>query len=281
MCLRKYMSSDHEQVDLLYHQELGGLEMIDAKYRHKNFAKHCHETYTISVIEAGGQKFFRSNQIHFAPEHSIILVNADDVHTGQASNGVGWSYQAIYPLESHFTKLASDIGWQQGFAPYFPNAVVFDPQMAFELRQLFACLKHQSNSLLRETMFNTVLTKLMIKHGKTKKPINKLSENQSALFKAKDYLDNHASENVSLEYIATRFGVSAFHFVRQFQQQFGLPPHAYQIQQRLKQAKKLLKMGCSVVDTSISLGFYDQSHFHRHFKKVLGVTPGKYAKIVN
>ncbi|MEW6991082.1 helix-turn-helix domain-containing protein [Colwelliaceae bacterium 6441] len=275
------MSRYHEQVDLLYHQELGGLEMVNAQYRHKNFAKHCHETYTVSVIESGGQKFFRSNYIHFAPEHSIILINADDVHTGRASNGVGWSYQAIYPLESHFTKLADDLGWQQGFAPYFPNAVVFDPQMACELRQLFACLQYQSNSLLRETMLNSVLTKLMVKHGKTKKHIKPIPENKIAIYKVKEYLDSHATDNISLEYLASRFGVSAFHLVRLFQRQFGLPPHAYQIQQRLKQAKSLLKKGYSVVDTSTSLGFHDQSHFHRHFKKVLGITPGKYAKIVS
>jgi AraC-like DNA-binding protein len=275
------MGSDHENVDLLYHRELGGLEMINAQYRHKNFAKHCHETYTVSVIETGGQKFYRSGEDHFAPEHSIILVNADDVHTGQASNGIGWSYQAIYPLESHFSKLANDIGWHQNFAPYFPNAVVFDPQLALELRQLFECLKHESNSLIRETMLNNVLTKLMVRHGKTKKNIDNLSSNKRAIINAKNYLDNHVCENISLEHLAIRFGVSAFHLVRQFQQLFGLPPHAYQIQQRLKHAKKLLKMGHTVVDTSTSLGFHDQSHFHRHFKKVLGITPGKYAKIVN
>jgi len=275
------MQKVHEQVDLLYHQELGGLEMIKAKYRQKSFAKHCHETYTVSVIETGGQKFFRSGAEHFAPEHSIILVNADDVHTGQAADGVGWSYQAIYPLESHFQKLANDVGWNDGFAPYFPNAVVFDPQLAVELRELFSCLRYQSNSLLRETMLNGVLTRLMIKHGRTKPKICEKSSSQLSLVLAKDYLHDNLSENVSLESLASIVGVSAFHLVRQFQQLFGLPPHAYQIQQRLKQAKLLLKEGTSVIDTANELGFHDQSHFHRHFKKVIGIPPGNYAKVVS
>jgi len=274
------MRSDHEKVDLLYHQDLGGLEMINAQYGHKNFAKHCHESYTISVIETGGQKFFRSGSEHFAPEHSIILVNADDVHTGQAANGIGWSYQAIYPLETHFNKLAKNIGWHHEFAPYFPEAVVFDPQLANELRQLFYCLKHQSNRLHKEMLFNDVLTKLMVKHGKTKKHINKIPTSKIAILKVKAYLDEHMSENISLDSLAVNFGVSSFHLVRQFRQLFGLPPHAYQIQQRLKHAKLLLKKGFSVVDASTTTGFHDQSHFHRHFKRVMGITPGNYAKIV-
>lgn len=275
------MRNKLEQVDLLYHKELGGLEMVNAQYRQKNFAKHCHESYTVSVIKTGIQKFYRSGEQHFAPEHSIILVNADDVHTGQAADGIGWSYQAIYPLESHFKKLALDIGWGNNFAPYFPKAVVYDPELAQEFRHLFNCLYHESNKLFREACLNSALTKLMVKHGRSRKTLPNEQTNKQALIKAKQYLNNHLNDNVSLEELSNEVNMSAYHLVRQFQLFYGLPPHAYQLQQRLKQSKALLQKGFSVVDTSILLGFHDQSHFHRHFKKVVGITPGKYAKIVS
>ncbi|NQY37747.1 MAG: AraC family transcriptional regulator [Alteromonadaceae bacterium] len=68
--------------------------------------------------------------------------------------------------------------------------------------------------------------------------------------------------------------------IRQFQKQYGLPPHAYQIQQRLHKGRVLLTNGLSVANVAVELGFHDQSHFHRHFKKAVGVAPGGYAKQV-
>ncbi|EIV1777898.1 helix-turn-helix transcriptional regulator, partial [Vibrio vulnificus] len=59
---------------------------------------------------------------------------------------------------------------------------------------------------------------------------------------------------------------------------YGFPPHAYQIQQRLRLAKKLLRQGRRILDVAQECGFHDQSHFHRHFKKAMGVTPGQYVK---
>ncbi|MDF5029677.1 helix-turn-helix transcriptional regulator, partial [Vibrio parahaemolyticus] len=73
-------------------------------------------------------------------------------------------------------------------------------------------------------------------------------------------------------------GLSPFHLLREFQKQFGFPPHAYQIQQRLRMAKKLLKMGQKISDVAQECGFHDQSHLHRHFKKAMGVTPGQYVR---
>ncbi|GLX79999.1 AraC family transcriptional regulator [Thalassotalea insulae] len=275
------MTNLAEQVNFLYHRELGGLEMVRAQYRHKNFAKHCHETYTISVIETGVQKFYRSGGEHFAPEHSIILVNADDVHTGQAADGVGWSYQAIYPTEAHFQQLAANIGWSNHFAPYFPQPVVYDPELAAELRSLFQCLNSEPNSLKRETLLNLSLTKLMVRHGRTKQEVTPKAKRFSSLVRARDYLNDHLTENIQLEQLAQISHLSVFYLVKQFQQQFGLTPHAYQLQQKLKRSKQLLKQGHSVVETSMMLGFHDQSHFHRHFKKSLGISPGQFAIAVN
>jgi len=72
--------------------------------------------------------------------------------------------------------------------------------------------------------------------------------------------------------------MSRFHFLRIFAQQFGWPPHAYQMALRVERARILLKAGVPIGD--IELGFMDQSHFTRHFKESIGVTRGLYAKMV-
>ncbi|WP_042149305.1 helix-turn-helix transcriptional regulator [Pseudoalteromonas sp. '520P1 No. 412'] len=62
-------------------------------------------------------------------------------------------------------------------------------------------------------------------------------------------------------------GLSRFHLIRSFKQTYGLSPHAYQLDKRIKKAKNLLKSGHSIIETSHLLGFADQSHLQRNFKK--------------
>ena len=272
------MSIPKEQAKFQIHQELNGLEMVEANYHHHNFSKHSHATYTINIIERGCQRFLSSGQNFIAPEHSIIFVNADEVHTGQSGTPNGWSYRGISPSESQFNQLASDIGFTHTFAPYFTNAVVEDRQMASELRILFNTLTHSNNSLLRESMLYDVLTRLMLKHGKNPKQIKKQQTSTLKLAWVQQYIHEHLEENISLEHLANISNFTPFYLVRQFQKIYGLPPHAYQIQQRLQQSKILLQQGYKVAQVAAQIGFYDQSHFHRHFKRANGIAPSQYAR---
>ncbi len=83
---------------------------------------------------------------------------------------------------------------------------------------------------------------------------------------------------VSLDGLAAAAGLGRFALLRAFQRRFGLPPHAYQLQLKIERARTLLRSGQSAAWVAGELGFCDQSHFTRHFKRILGVTPGDYAK---
>jgi AraC-like DNA-binding protein len=274
------MSTSKEQAKFKIHQELNGIEMVEADYHHHNFSKHSHENYTINIIERGCQHFLSSGQKFIAPEHSIIFVNADEVHTGQSGTQNGWSYRGFSPSESQFSKLATDIGLHHTFAPYFTDAVVEDKQMSGELHTLFNTLTHSDNSLLRETMLYGVLTRLMLKHGKNTKQVKSQQTSNQKLSWVHQYIHEHLEENISLEQLAAISNFTPFHLVRQFQKIYGLPPHAYQIQQRLQQSKMLLRQGYKVAQVAADIGFYDQSHFHRHFKRANGIAPSQYARQV-
>ena len=80
----------HEFVKFKHVQELGGLELLNASYVQKQFSKHVHEGYCIVVIEEGAQSFYRTGALHIAPKGHIILVNADEVHTGSSAVETGW-----------------------------------------------------------------------------------------------------------------------------------------------------------------------------------------------
>lgn len=265
-----------ESVKFQMADELGGIDLLDAQYETQNFSRHSHEGYTIGVIERGAQRFFRTGSNHVAPQDTIILVNADDMHTGHSAVEGGWAYRAMYPLPEQFQVINQELGNGSYGAPYFPDAVVYDPELANQFRLLFDTLATSDNRLLRETLVYASLVKLMARYAKTPPKPVETSKAQQQLMLVKEFLDDYPQADVSLDELAKLVNISPFHLVRSFQKWFGFPPHAYQIQARLRYARKLLKAGHSISDTAQDCGFHDQSHFHRHFKKAMGITPKQY-----
>jgi AraC-like DNA-binding protein len=94
------------------------------------------------------------------------------------------------------------------------------------------------------------------------------------------YIEAHLSASISLENLAATTGISKYYLVRQFTQAFGLPPHSYQIRLRIARARELLARAVAVKRVSAELGFSDQSHFGRHFRKTTGLTPAEYQRRV-
>lgn len=276
--IEEAITVSRENVTYTHIGDLGGLEVLQANYHHQTFSRHSHENFCIGLIDEGAQSFYRTGGEHVAPSGWITLVNADDIHTGSAASENGWSYQAMYPSESLLMSLSRDLKTPSGSAPYFPNAVINDPYLAAQLRLAFTLLKTSENKLLKESILFSALTILMMRHGKTRVEASPLLKVQSQILIVKSFLDDYPEENVSLLELSSLVSLSPYYLVRQFQKATGFPPHAYQIQARLRKSRSLLKYGHSISETAMMLGFHDQSHFHRHFKKSMGVTPKQYIK---
>lgn len=92
-----------------------------------------------------------------------------------------------------------------------------------------------------------------------------------------DYLNANLTEPVSLGDLARVAHVSRFHFARLFKQTVGETPHRYIIRRRVERAKELLVEGrLSLSEVASSVGFADQSHLNRQFKRLVGITPKEY-----
>jgi len=92
-----------------------------------------------------------------------------------------------------------------------------------------------------------------------------------------DYLNANLAGAVSLADLATVAGVSPSHFARQFRAAVGEAPHHYLIRLRVERAKDLIRgRRRSLAEVAAAVGFADQSHFHRHFKRLTGVTPRQF-----
>ena len=94
----------------------------------------------------------------------------------------------------------------------------------------------------------------------------------------KNILEN--PENIYLiEQMAHDACISPFHMIREFKKAFGLTPHQFQMQCKVRKAQKLLAEK-SASEVTYDAGFYDQSHMARCFKKVVGLSPKEYKKAV-
>lgn len=85
----------------------------------------------------------------------------------------------------------------------------------------------------------------------------------------------------SIGQLAAEAGLSREGFTRKFTRQTGMPPHAHNLVRRLNDARRQLRCGVALADVAVDCGFFDQTHFARHFFRVFGTTPGGYRKGVS
>ncbi|TCM68651.1 AraC-like DNA-binding protein [Acinetobacter calcoaceticus] len=265
-----------EFADYKHLKELGGLELLKARYRHTQFSKHVHEGYCIGIIEDGAQAFYRNGQLHTAPKGDIILVNADEIHTGSSAVESGWRYRAIYPTPEMLSELTQDIFTAKGAAPWFPHAVVHDPGLAQQFSILLNLLDQEHDQLLKETLYLSTIACLILRHGRQQTTPQPLANAEKHILNIKAFIAANYSEDISLTELAQMAGLSPWHFLRQFKKYVGLTPHNWLVQIRLQQARMQLKYGDPIIEVAQNCGFSDQSHLNRHFKRAMGITPAQY-----
>jgi AraC family transcriptional regulator len=94
------------------------------------------------------------------------------------------------------------------------------------------------------------------------------------LKRALGYIQDRLDTELSVAGIAHAVSMSPYHFMRLFKKSTGKSPHQYVIEARVRKAKDLLATGkFSVCEAAYRVGFVDQSHLTRHFKRIFGLPP--------
>jgi AraC-like DNA-binding protein len=93
----------------------------------------------------------------------------------------------------------------------------------------------------------------------------------------RDLLDERLFERTTLGQAGACLGASPSHLVRSFTRTFGIAPHQYVTARRIEAARKRLLDGEPIALVAATVGFYDQAHFSRQFKRHVGIPPGRYA----
>jgi len=267
-----------ESVKFWKDPQLPQVELLRATYVTHTFARHTHEGYALGVIERGREGFQYRGSSHIAAAGSIALIHPGEVHTGHAAEAAGWTYRMFYPDAAVLGQVAAQIAGHPVPLPFFPNPVICDPLLVQGLSQVHRALEYGDAPLESESRFLWVLAQLIVRHGSDRPVPTAISPEPQRMAQVRNYLTTHVSETITLDDLAAFAQMPPFRLLRTFRAQFGLPPHAYQNQLRLHRAKALLAQGLPIVQVAVDVGFTDQSHLNRHFKRMFGVTPGQYQR---
>lgn len=103
---------------------------------------------------------------------------------------------------------------------------------------------------------------------------------RKALARAFSFIEENLGENFTLDDLARAACISRFHFARMFRISTGESPMGFCLQRRVERAKELLIQGeTRISEIAHALGFFDQSHLSRTFRRLTGISPGEFARL--
>ena len=118
----------------------------------------------------------------------------------------------------------------------------------------------------------------VMRRGLVTAPEMETASDMPAVDRARELLTSSIKVPPSLQELADAVGSNRFVLLREFRKKFGLPPHAFVLRLRVDRARSLLARGEPITGVAQLLGFADQSHLSRVFKRVVGLSPGAYQR---
>ena len=245
------------------------------------YKSHSHPTFSIGAVDCGISRF----SSYFASEEqiqtgSVVIIPAEVEHACNPLENQAWSYQMMH-LDAHWvaqlvSELVKDI--EQLYPHHIPllkPQILTNPHIYQAFTQLNQLLFDPTISILfKQQQLIEVLSEILLPNF------------EFTLLKQSDYFQkhlgamiddmNHSKQMLSLEDLSQSLGISRYAIIRLFKNNFGLTPHAYQLNQKINIARKRLKSGEAIIQVAHDLGFTDQSHFHHVFKSHTGITPKQF-----
>src|SRR3981081_2599657 len=240
---------------------------------------HSHEGYQLCLCFGSASRYrYRGGWIVVPPGTLSVLMPGEVHTTSEAEDRQELTqYRVLYAGPDQLREVATALGSRRSGLPVFADAVLHDDDLSRRFLRLHMASEGASGQLGRDIGLLSMLGALVRRHARTPGVRESVTGPRRAVQLARAYLEDNHAVNVSLLELEQVAALSPFHLARLFQQEVGMPPHAYQIQVRVAHAKRLLLRGLPVRRGASETGYLHPSHFHRIFKRLVGVAPGRYA----
>ncbi|MGP4013247.1 AraC family transcriptional regulator [Streptomyces sp. 4N124] len=270
------MAGSGERARHWQYAELPGVDLLRARYIRKTFVRHTHENFVIAAIAEGVEVFHHRGADEHAGPGALALVNPDTAHTGRAGVPEGWRYGAVYPSPEVVAEIAAETTTIRG-TPGFLSPVIDDPYTVSLVHQVLRAAD-EGNALAADTLLRVAVTRLLRLNGGPLPRREPRTAGARIAARARAVLEERMAEPPTLERLAAEFGTSPFALLRAFRDVYGMPPHAWLTDARVRRARRLLDAGSTPAEVAAAVGFTDQPHLNRHFSRIVGVPPGAYRR---
>jgi AraC-like DNA-binding protein len=247
----------------------GVAEVLHARFTDHAYPSHTHDTWTLLVVDTGAVRYGLDRGEHGALRSLVTLLPPHVPHDGRSVDTTGFRKRVVYLEEG-----ALDLG-RIGAAVDHPGWA--DAALRDEVHRLHEALASPGDAFEAESRLTLVRDRLgrhLTGAGVGAAPVR----DGSVARRLRDLLDARVVEGVTLDSAARELGVSATHLVRAFGTEYGIAPHRYLTGRRLDRARRLLLSGSRPANVAVAVGFHDQAHLTRHFRRLLGTTPAAYAR---
>ena len=240
-------------------------------------SKFLHQSLALCFIEQGAYNVRHCGVNYSVGKGALLIAQSGDITSDDDFDGKS-KYRDFHCAPKALETIAEEMGDRFRGGRIFQSPFMCDeslcrPFLRFHTKMDSKPSAMESSSLLRE-----FLGELILRYGKGPATTLKLGNERGAVKRVRDCLESRYAENLTLEELARIANLSPFHLIRVFRKEVGLPPHAYQTRVRLNRAKELLAKGAPIGEAALNTGFFDQSHFTNHFRKVFSFPPGVYLK---
>lgn len=250
-----------------WHPSVPGVrEVLHATFREHIYPAHTHDEWAVLLIDAGVVAYDLDHGRHFAEPSTVTLLPPSVPHDGRSAvDGAPFRKRVIY---LHDAWLPPDAVGEAARQP-----TLDDPRALRVLHRIHAALDSPGDEFEVESgmlALGEIATTQFSGAPSTVRDV-------PLARRLRELLDQNIESSLTIADAAREFGTHPSHLIRAFSQAYGIPPHRYLTGRRVDLARRLLRSGTAPADAAAAAGFHDQSHLTRHFRRVLGTTPGTFA----
>ncbi len=248
---------------------------------------HFHEFDKIVILLSGSVDYTVEGTSYKLRPWDILLVRNHMIHKALIDVTEPYERIIIYLNSAYIDRFAPDSNLMECFALAEKRRFCLMRPNDDERKAVKLCLENIENCFDDEgfgadILRGASLTQLMVQLNRIMQS-NSDTEREAAEHNEKialilSYINEHLSEELSVDELAARSYLSRYHFMRLFKAQTGCTVHNYIRQKRLNLAARLIREGMPAVHAASECGFSDYSAFHRAFAQTFGVSPGKIKK---